>query len=300
MIETTASLQRQINSAHDLQSVVRSMKAMAASNIVHYEQSVQALAQYRRTVEAGLGVCFRASSPEPGIAPPEAAVRHAVVFGSDQGLVGRFNDTVADQAVAILGPLPGKVRLWAVGERVHHLLAEAGLPLAGTWPVPVSVQAITPLVSQILVSHDTHHDPQETASLHLFYNRPATAGSYQPVHQRLLPLDEAWHKNLAAQPWSGSSLPEILGQPTTTLRTLVREYLFVSLFRASAESLASENASRLAAMERADRNINQLLTDFQSAFHRLRQDQIDAELFDVLAGFEALNPRRSDLPSGRD
>jgi F-type H+-transporting ATPase subunit gamma len=56
----------------------------------------------------------------------------------------------------------------------------------------------------------------------------------------------------------------------------------------SAESLASENASRLAAMERADKNIDELLESLNGSFHRLRQSGIDEELFDVVSGFEAL------------
>jgi F-type H+-transporting ATPase subunit gamma len=72
------------------------------------------------------------------------------------------------------------------------------------------------------------------------------------------------------------------------MRPLIREYLFISLFRACAESLASENASRLSAMQRADKNINELLDDLQSTFNRLRQSSIDAELFDVVSGYEAL------------
>ena len=69
----------------------------------------------------------------------------------------------------------------------------------------------------------------------------------------------------------------------------IREYLFVSLFRACAESLASENASRLAAMQRADKNIDELLEELNRTFHRLRQSGIDEELFDVISGFEALS-----------
>ena len=61
-----------------------------------------------------------------------------------------------------------------------------------------------------------------------------------------------------------------------------------SLFRAAAEALASENASRLAAMQRADKNINDLLEQLQRSFHQLRQSGIDEELFDVISGFEAL------------
>ena len=75
----------------------------------------------------------------------------------------------------------------------------------------------------------------------------------------------------------------------------VREYLFVSLFRACAESLASENASRLAAMQRAEKNIDELLEDLNRSFHRLRQSGIDEELFDVISGFEALTGSESRL-----
>jgi len=80
------------------------------------------------------------------------------------------------------------------------------------------------------------------------------------------------------------------------LRALIREYLFISLFRACAESLSSENASRLAAMQRADKNIDELLEDLNGAFHRLRQSGIDEELFDVISGFEALR-RRGEMMS---
>jgi F-type H+-transporting ATPase subunit gamma len=79
-----------------------------------------------------------------------------------------------------------------------------------------------------------------------------------------------------------------MGSSTATLRALIREYLFISLFRACAESLASENASRLAAMQRADKNISDLLEQLHGTFHQLRQSGIDEELFDVISGFEAL------------
>ena len=119
----------------------------------------------------------------------------------------------------------------------------------------------------------------------------------RPVQQRLLPLDDTWRRRLTELPWPSANLPEVMGEASATLRALIREYLFVSLFRACAESLASENASRLAAMERADRNIDELLETLNGSFHRLRQSGIDEELFDVISGFEALGGARQ-LPSG--
>jgi F-type H+-transporting ATPase subunit gamma len=81
----------------------------------------------------------------------------------------------------------------------------------------------------------------------------------------------------------------VIGGGIATLRVFLRGYLFVSIFRACAESLASENASRLAAMQRADKNIDELLEDLNRTFHRMRQNGIDEELFDVISGFEALS-----------
>jgi len=293
MSDTIASLRRKITGAGDLQSVVRTMKAVAASSIGQYENSVRALGDYYRTVELGLGACFRESGPAPVIAERNkqrpAGVIGAVVFGSDQGLVGQFNDVVADHAVKTLAALPGEPQVWAVGERVYARLEDTGLALMGRFTVPNSVKAITPLVGQILVESVTRHSGGEGTELHLFYNRPTSGSVYEPVSQRLLPLDETWRRKLIELPWPAKKLPEVMGGGTATLRAFIREYIFVSLFRACAESLASENASRLAAMQRADRNIEELLEDLNGKYYRLRQSGIDEELFDVISGFEALS-----------
>ena len=237
---------------------------------------------------------FRSRESEPAATMVERKVTTgtdaigAVVFGSDQGLVGQFNDVVADYAIKTLATLPGKAQVWAVGERVHARLADAGLPLAGLFGVPNSVRAITPLVGQIQIESEAHRAEGESAHLWVFHNRPLSASLYEPVSQRLLPLDAQWQRSLAKVRWPTGNLPEVMGSGSTTLRALIREYLFISLFRACAESLASENASRLAAMERADKNINDLLEQLHGTFHQLRQSGIDEELFDVISGFEAL------------
>jgi F-type H+-transporting ATPase subunit gamma len=294
MSDTTASLRRKINTAVELQSVVRSMKALAASSIGQYEQSVRALADYYRAVELGLGARFREFEQDALVVEAkeqtDTGTIGAVVFGSDQGLVGQFNDVVADFAIESLAALPGEPRVWAVGERVHARLVDAGLPVAGVLTVPSSVKGIVPLVAQIQIESEAHRAKGKYARVYVFHNRPRFGALYEPVGQRLLPLDAEWQHALAKVPWPTQNVPEVMCGGTTTLRALIREYLFISLFRACAESLASENASRLAAMERADRNIDELLDHLRGTFHRLRQGNIDEELFDVIAGFEALVP----------
>ena len=112
MSDTTESLRRKISSAGDLQSVVRTMKALAASSIGQYERSVRALSRLLPDGGAGAGRVLsgiRAGGRRGG---PQSAIQRgcigAIVFGSDQGLVGQFNDIVADYAIKTLAALPGK------------------------------------------------------------------------------------------------------------------------------------------------------------------------------------------------
>jgi F-type H+-transporting ATPase subunit gamma len=297
MSETLASLRLKIDRANDLQSVVRTMKALAALNIGQYEKSVSALSDYYRTVELGLSTCFReigtSVAPSKQKKKMSTGTVGAVVFGSDQGLVGQFNDIITDYAVKKLAALTGKVQVWGVGERVYSRLADAGLPLIGLFAVPNSVKAITPLIGQILLESEKLRSQDEDAELYLFYNRHKTRITYEPVSQRLLPLDETWQSDLAKLSWPTKNLPEVIGDSEETTRAIISEYLFVSLFRACAESLASENSSRLAAMQRADKNIEELLENLNGEFYRVRQSGIDEELFEVISGFEALSKSRS-------
>jgi F-type H+-transporting ATPase subunit gamma len=297
MSETIESMRAKMDSASDLQTVVRTMKALAAANIGQYEKSVSALSDYYYTVELGLGLCFRKITllPERAEARGQQNARliGGVVFGSDQGLVGQFNDLITDYAVKELEKLPGRVQVWAVGERVYSRLEDEGLPPTRLFNVPNSVRAITPLIAQILVENEKLRSQDENTELYLFYNRHKSRATYEPVSQRLLPLDEAWQRDLVKLSWPiKNQLPELIGDSTETLQAFISEYLFVSLFRACAESLASENASRLAAMQRAEKNIEDLLNDLKLSFYRLRQSSIDEELFEVVSGFEALSKSR--------
>lgn len=293
MTATVASLRRKIVGAGDLQSVVRTMKAVAASSVVQYENSVSALADYSRTVELGLSVCFQQLGPAESLSQPRSAsgkqMIGAVVFGTDQGLVGRFNDVVAEHAIETLRQFPVETQVWAVGERVESQLLDGGLHLLDSFPVPTSVQAITPLIARLLQESESQQGQDGANEFYLIYNRPVSGAVYAPVSRRLLPLDTTWLRELAQRDWPTKILPEVVGSNATTLPALIRDYLFVSLFRACAESLASENASRLAAMQRADKNIDELLDDLKGSYHRLRQSSIDEELFDVVSGFEALS-----------
>ncbi|OGX85221.1 hypothetical protein BEN47_02565 [Hymenobacter lapidarius] len=187
------------------------------------------------------------------------------------------------------GALPGSGQLWTVGERVRHLLTDVGLPVTTHFLVPTAITATTPLVAQILLKSQEALDNGSLTASYIFHNRPREATGYAPVCQRLLPLDAQWKQEPQALHWPTKSQPQVAGGQVFTLWALVGEFLFVSLFRACAESLASETASRLRAMQRAEKSIDGLLGELAHQYHRRHQSAIDEKLFAVASGFEALN-----------
>jgi F-type H+-transporting ATPase subunit gamma len=199
---------------------------------------------------------------------------------------------LADFVFHSLNKFHGKKDVWAVGERVQLRLTEAGFEVTKLFPVPGSVEAITPLVGQILINSQQRVENGYVNEVYIFHNQPKEGAVYTPVMQRLLPLDATWKNTFDKLKWPTKYLPLIAGENKPTLFALIREYLFVSLFKACAESLASENASRLSAMQRAEKNTGELLDELENEFHRLRQSSIDEELFDVVSGFEAMKKER--------
>ncbi|HEX5024543.1 MAG TPA: F0F1 ATP synthase subunit gamma [Agriterribacter sp.] len=298
MGDTLESLQRRKESAADLDSVVRTMKAMAASNISWYEMAVKSLQDYYKTVSLGI-YAFFAQNPAVhhrlfNVNTEYAQKSHqviSIVFGSDQGLVGRFNDSLASYVEDTLQKITGKKEAWLVGERMYPVLIDDGFTVEKVFAVPHSMDGITSLVNDVLAKIEDALEQKQLHTLYIFYNGPQPGSGYSPRSIQLLPLDESWQQKIVVNNWPTKSPPQVIGDTEKILQALIREYVFVSIYKACAESLASENASRLEAMQRAEKNIGEMLEEIKQTYNRLRQSSIDEELFDVISGFEALKKK---------
>lgn len=292
-MDTLEDLNRKLEGAKDIKSVVKAMKAMAASNITQYEQAVASLGDYYQTVVLGIKAYLTAEKiqtviEKPGRGKTEDQTVCIIVFGSDLGLVGQFNDQISGYVLQSIQAIAGKKEVWAIGERVQALLADAGQNITKSYSVPGSIDGVTPLIQDLLIEMEASRVTRHVKQFYVFHNRPKTGSGYETIQQRLLPLDEKWMRDLIAVTWPTNIIPEVIGSATTTLSALINAYLFVSGFKACAESLAAENASRLEAMQRAEKSISDMLESLRQKFQSLRQSMIDEELFDVVSGFEAL------------
>lgn len=292
-------LHHRIESAEDLLSVVKTMKSMAAVNIHQYEQATTALAEYEDTVAAGLRVLlFRRPELVEQARRAQVARTGVVVIGSDQGMCGAFNERLVEfgvEALADEGVLDRPRDVLSVGHRVRTRLEDAGLASETHFNLPGSVGAVTELVDDMLVALSRWRSQNQVDQVLVLYNRPAAGAGFEPTLRHLLPLDRRWLERLRAEAgeWPTRQLPTFTMDADRLFSSLVQEYLFGGLYRSCADSLASENASRLASMQAAQRNVEELLDELRADYRRSRQTAITEELLDIVGGYEALRDSKS-------
>lgn len=293
-MESLEFLQKQLDGLTDLRDIVKTMKALSAASIRQYEHAAEALADYYRTVELGLHAALRGV----GVAAvAELARRRGVarpgliVFGSDHGLCGRFNEDVVAHAVQHAheqGEPFERCRVLAVGARAAGGLEREGLSVEEDLMVPGSAARITATVQQLLLKIDEWRE-QDVLPVTLFYNHPLRRNTtYKPVAVKLLPIDLHRFKHLEAEPWPSRGIPGFTLSRPALLTHLIRQYFFVVISRACADSQAAEHGSRLAAMQAAEKNLADRLEEVTMSHRRARQSVITSELLDVVSGFEAI------------
>lgn len=288
-METLEALGRRIATTEDLESIVRTMKSLSAVSIKQYEDAVASLRTYTQAVELGFTVALR------GVAqPPQARERGTlavVVFGSDHGLCGRFNEQIGDFVRAHVRHAdapPREVRWLVIGARAAARLEAAGEQPAEALLLPGAPSGLVTTAQTILMLLDRWRSEAAVDRIVVAHNRRTDKGTAVPELEQLLPLDPEWLRRLVAQPWPSRRLPTYSMDIEALLAALVREHLFLGIYRAGAESLASEHATRLAAMQAAEHNIEETLEELGASFRRQRQDAITEELLDVVSGFNVL------------
>jgi F-type H+-transporting ATPase subunit gamma len=294
-MEEQESLKRKIKNAEDLKSVVKIMKTISASNIREYEQAVESLKEYNKTIELGLQVVMM-NKPAKLLSVEPSEKRNslgAVVFGSDQGLCGSFNEQIAVYTVDKIKEIEHEDRMvLAVGERVISRLEEAGQPIEAHFSIFGNHLDITQVMLEVLIKLEDWRMKRGVDQIALFYNKSVSGAAFSPNMVYLFPLDMNWLNSLAGKNWPSRTLPMFSMDINQLFSSLVRHFLFSSLYRAFVESLASENASRLLSMQVAEKNIEEHLNALNVQFHRQRQAAITSELLDVMTGFEALTEDR--------
>ncbi len=218
----------------------------------------------------------------------------AIVFGSDQGMCGQFNDRIVSFAIDNMNRIqkPESRILLGIGVRVATRLEGEKQPVEEQFSVPGSVEGIIPMVQKVLIRIEDLRSNKRIDQIVIFYHKRLSGSTYKPRMAYLLPLNTKWLRGLEKREWPTRVLPLYTMDWNQLFSALIRQYLFFLLYRASAESLASENASRLSSMQAAEKNIEDRLEELRNQFNQQRQDSITAEMMDIVAGFETLTSKR--------
>ena len=294
---TLENLKHQITTAQDLQSVVKTMKTLAAVSIHQYEKAVHSLTEYNRTIEMGLQILLK---QQPKVLLKKTSIINhrmgTVVFGSDWGMCGQFNERITNHILEKRESrsLDAENRLiLAIGSRVGDRLEAAGYRCEACFALPSSIEGITSTIQEIVLILERWRQENQIDQISVVYNQIAHSTTYHPTDLQIFPLNLEWLKSLQNKQWKSRSLPTFTMNENNLAAALFRQYFFVSLYRACAESLKSENTSRLAAMQMAEKNISEHLSELNREFNHQRQTTITEELIDIVSGFEALNPNTS-------
>lgn len=300
MAQSLETLTRRTASMQGIRSVVHTMKTLSVINSAPYEQAARAIEAYHATVLDGLHAFLSQAGPMTTGAA-ETASRVIVVFGSDHGLCGNYNDALATHVRHEIGRKETlSTTVLCVGAQMADALADQGLTVEKALFPPASVDGIGRLANLLTKRLDSirHNSRPREVSVSLAYFARSGDGTQAPRIAALLPLDRNLIRELETKPWTSRSLPAFTMHPGDLFKALIRAHLFASLFRAAAEALVTENAARLALMQQAEQSVDDRLEMLKSDTQALRQSDITTELLDVIIGFEALKKHKKTAPGG--
>lgn len=295
-METPRSLQRSMATAEELHSVVRTMKSLSSTTIHQYERAVAAMGHYVHTVELGFRVLLRdaalpVESADQGGGREAPRSLGVIAFGTDRGFCGPFNREVAEVFTRWRLESSGAWstdRLVCQGLRLEAELEMRDAPPDRTSRMPGSVAGIVGSVQELLVQLDTWQ-VEGVERVVLIHQRPTGGHEHEVALTQLIPLDREWLRSLTDRPWPTNQIPMSFLAPRELVAALTRELVFAALYRAHAESLASEHAARLEAMRLAEQTIEDRMEELEQRYHQVRQAMITEELLDVSSGFEAIS-----------
>lgn len=278
---TRESTQRRREAVETVHNVVSSMRAIAAGRIQGAQRALESARRYHEVVLRGLSWLLSDS------VTPEAAVDHRptvlLVMTSEQPLCGTFNPNVLALAERRWSELQhdGEALLFVVGQRGTRQLMARGVVPAGVEPAATSLEGLHDLVKRLSSLLGARYAAGELGRLSVVYSRFQSVSEQVPTEVQILPpdLDEIRSKRATGPPRFDHYLSS-----SDLLAGLVNEYAFISLYLIAAESFASEQASRLVAMDSSTRNTEQMLETLIGQERRERQSEITREVLELIGG----------------
>jgi F-type H+-transporting ATPase subunit gamma len=274
--EATHRRKQAVETVHD---VVSAMRAIAAGRIQGAQRALASARRYHEVVMRSMAILLDGATSLP--TDPGHRPTTLVVMSSEQPLCGSFNPNVLGFAEDRWQALreTWDAHLVVVGQRGIHQLIARGAEVSAGEPAATSLEGLHDLVKRLADLLEKRHSTGDLGSLLVVFNRYQSLSEQVPTEVRLLPPDLEPIRRSA--PSRRSEFHRYLS-PAELLGGLVQEYLFINLYLVAVESFASEQASRLVAMDSSTRNTERMLETLRDLEHRERQGEITAQVLELI------------------
>ncbi|HVX12772.1 MAG TPA: FoF1 ATP synthase subunit gamma [Pirellulales bacterium] len=275
--QTTRRLQA-VDTIHD---IVSAMRAIAAGRIQSAQRALAAARHYEEVVRRGLAIVLR-DSPEVDLAFPDRGRSTLLVMTSEQPLCGPFNENVLALTEKRWPQLSGvnEPYLVVVGQRGRRPLKAVGIVPNRVEPAATTLQGVRDLVKRLAQLVGQRLGTGKLGVLRVIYSRYQSVTEQIATEETLLPtsIDDlrATVLPLEPHPYQRYLAPQELA------RGLIGEFALITLYRIATESYASEQASRLIAMDGATHNTERMAQSLASLAQRERQTEITRQVLELV------------------
>ncbi|MBR5102947.1 MAG: ATP synthase F1 subunit gamma [Muribaculaceae bacterium] len=291
-MSTLRELKSRIGSVASTQKTTSAMKMISSAKMHKFTYQLQRLLPYRNMVQEVMGhlLVTDAQFTSPLIESRSISSVAIVVFGSDDGLCGAFNINIFKHLLSVINKTRDKhgngvkVVVLPIGKKIAKACAKldvANVSVEREHGVNTrSSQEQLADFAQVLSSRflDGEFDCVEMVYMHY------VSTSRQVLsHERLLPVS---YEQLAAGAKVDNAAAPCIFEPdaNTIFNSILPLHIRSVMQEVFTESLASEQASRVIAMQTASDNAKELLEDLNLEYNKLRQQSITTELLDILGG----------------
>ena len=288
-METLDDLKKTLQTSESIKQVVSTMKSLSSANIKKYEKTVKILYAYRSNIELGLQAIMLYNdniniSDLEYLKNSSEDKNLAIVFGSNQGLCGRFNDKIVN---FVMEDLKNNLqtRIITVGERLDMLMSNKKVDIIKSISLPSSIENISNTIYEILQIIDEEIISNRSNKVFLYYTTNDETANGTLTKDRLIPIDKKLLQKVKNKVWITNNIPYWQIDTKTLISDLLKQYIFLSLNSVLINSITSEQKNRLITLQSAEKNINELVKNKRLEYNQKRQTIITSELLDVITGY---------------
>jgi F-type H+-transporting ATPase subunit gamma len=284
-------MRRRIKSVKNTQQITKAMKMVAAAKLKRAQDRVTASRPYSHKMSDVLGGLSGRLADEfshPLLDERGDEKYLIVLISADKGLAGAFNANIIKATQAFINENNGKAsEMVAVGRKGRDFFKRRdvdlideyiGLTGSGQVNYPDSVEIANRLIRKF--TEDTSID-----KVFIVFTEFRTVLSQKPVIEQLLPIP----RDSVEEGTSGVQAEYIYEQPASEIfGRLLPKQVETQIYRGMLESVASEQGSRMTAMDSASKNAGELIDTLTLNMNRIRQAAITKEIIEVVSGAAAL------------